>query len=91
MRASQIMLLTLALVLAVLSSSNELAKASAEARITPEANCSPVALMIGDPCTPKVCRSNCLKLGAVRGNCIGGPACNCDFCGPTQSPASAPQ
>uniref|UniRef100_A0A0E0IF19 Knottin scorpion toxin-like domain-containing protein n=1 Tax=Oryza nivara TaxID=4536 RepID=A0A0E0IF19_ORYNI len=67
MRPSQLLLLTLALVL--LSS----------------------IIMIGDKCIPNVCLHKCLALGAARGNCIEGPACNCDFCGPNAPPPSIVQ
>uniref|UniRef100_J3LC28 Knottin scorpion toxin-like domain-containing protein n=1 Tax=Oryza brachyantha TaxID=4533 RepID=J3LC28_ORYBR len=83
MRASQLLLLAL-----VLLSSNRLARASIESSITPEADCSPAAIMIGDKCTAKVCQDKCLALGATRGKCIEGPACNCDFCGPNAPPPS---
>jgi hypothetical protein len=56
-----------------------------------EADCSPVVLGLGAPCTDKTCNSNCIHLGGVRGNCIDGPACNCVLCGPPNfGPASAP-
>uniref|UniRef100_A0A0D3F429 Knottin scorpion toxin-like domain-containing protein n=2 Tax=Oryza TaxID=4527 RepID=A0A0D3F429_9ORYZ len=88
MRPSQLLLLTLAL---VLLSSNKLANASAESNINPEADCSPAVIMIGDKCIPNVCLHKCLALGAARGNCIERPACNCDFCGPNAPPPSIVQ
>ncbi|EER98291.1 hypothetical protein BDA96_02G097900 [Sorghum bicolor] len=81
MRATQVFLLLAFMVLL----SNEVGT-TASTESSGNGDCEPAVIKLGDDCIPKECSHNCIALGARSGNCIGGPACNCVFCGPRHAP-----